>query len=532
MRNTVNVALWQRAVFTQACRVRHSTPAVCCRERLCYRKLSRRPGYTSSYTSTMPKHLMFPDLHSPLCSLSQPQLSSGEPSPAGTQSRVSSSANSNDSLLGTASNLQHLARARPRPEHRPQVHAISLGDSRSLSGQSHQSSDAMSDRPLPAVPSGASANIDKSPLMHRRTQSSFCPEMMFGGGVTSQSCENMAAQSNVVALSDRDLILLDKRNTKTVHDTFRNNKSHYQSLNTIRSRKAKSRGGTPEAARTGNSGAGGGGDDGIFSASMHHLETSFDDITRETEQRMRASNIDSWVFSNAHLQRRADDPQLVISHINLRSPRPDQPPQRKIQSAHNIAAAASHDSGPSKTSSPQPTPASKFKLPMDPQTRLLQGKRSQQQKQGAADVSSGSDDSATPSESGGSPPHVHKAIPHNYQQLSTPFTGRRPGKPVRADIIRKQSAAVTSQQKATAPTKPLRHNKGNSNKALVTSARDMASSHDSQQVHSDADQSTDSNSMDAIFQSLTQIANKYGKCVFVIAFIYMHKRFKKFRNLK
>ena len=117
-------------------------------------------------------------------------------------------------------------------------------------------------------------------------------------------------------------------------------------------------------------------------ASAPEATMTFTDASLEREQRMRGKNVNSWVFRNP-LQRARDvddvseDRQLVISHINLTSPRPDA--RRSTSSLMTFNAPALP--------------------PKQPETRR-----------------STSDESE----------HAHSGVPHGYPQLSTPFTARKP----------------------------------------------------------------------------------------------------------
>lgn len=128
---------------------------------------------TQSY---MPRNLRFPDLHSPLCSMSHPQSSSPSEHSPTIPTRPSSS-NSSEAFMDTSRLVKTEPRGRHQKKSKMMIHAIALSD-QSGSQNSRPStfgSQSTYNRTLPPLPDADLARKGKSAAKYKRSASFTAP---------------------------------------------------------------------------------------------------------------------------------------------------------------------------------------------------------------------------------------------------------------------------------------------------------------------------------------------------------------------
>lgn len=482
---------------------------------MCHRKMMQRHGYSSSYASTMPKHLLFPDLHSPLCSHSHPLNSSSDQSPS-IPTRPQST-NSTDSLLGIATARAAATKPdNPRSKRKikkhqqksmieSQLHNLGLRDNETSSNHSAFSSEPMSERPLPDVPLSYSSPIVGVHRPPNRTRSSsMCAEMAFS---SNSSSESIGLQE--VLMTNDDSAELDIRSIYS-GGTFKSNKSHYQSLNTIRDRKAKNK--TLDTRSFSN----------IKQLEKHF--TKFDKYNRPVDN-ISPENVRSWVQQNmlSNGMNGSGQPPYIISNEQ------NYPNNAIISDEQNMGTHGYMNHHLSESFFPNPNQpfeqmavikpasptmfkqylASKTKLssfmPLDEppfcqnESDVTNANKTNKGNLPTSESTTGNHmegisaftPQISPTSSTNSSNHPISSIPHQYPQSSTPFNTRRPS-PANS-VVNQPQSTHSPQKKLQSPTKPIRHNESRPNNSTDT-----------------LESNNSNESMDAIYMSLTKIATKYN----------------------
>ena len=365
-----------------------------------------------------------------------------------------------------------------------------------FSNHSAFSNGAMSDRPLPPVPLSPTSDQGQN----RTRSSSMCAEIAFS---SNSSTESIGVQE---IMGHCDMSGFD---TKSIGSriTPASGKSHYQSLNTIRDRKAKNRCPSPDL--------------NMFTP-MSHVDSN-DPRSHHHSQIKKpivSSNVNNWVVQNMPPKGGYNVAKPYQSNSEAKSNiRPGTPVFKQKKYSNQMSPSFSTFMPVEAHATPYPEPDEVIAVPNNPPDKKNPPYSNIQEIKASVsdDMSSSSytasvhqtqsvSDLSNPTTSEGhitnsDTEHSVKTIPHQYAQTSTPFNERRPSpsasvinSPMEQRPEKEEQVPVKVQN--TPPEKPQRNPGSKSVRSVTT----LASTHSSECT-------------EAIYMSLTKIANKYAGMV-------------------